>query len=93
MTKHTLQNIGFGTTNFVKIANQSLYKVKSFTCCRANRDKPVAATLQRKYLGGITFAMTTKMITKKYSKDLFCNNFGQDVTELRFWDWPRSHEF
>ena len=32
---------------------QSLYKANSFVCSLANRDKPVAATLQRKCSGGI----------------------------------------
>ena len=45
----------FGTINFVKMAKQSLYKAHSFACSLANRDKPVAATLQRKCSGGIHF--------------------------------------
>ena len=45
----------------------------------ANRDKPVAATLQRKCLGIIICVIITKMITKiSLSKEFFCNNFGQD---------------
>ena len=38
---------------FCKITKQSLYKANSFACSLANRDKPVAATLQRKCSGGI----------------------------------------
>ena len=38
---------------FEKITKQSLYKENSFACSLANRDKPVAATLQRKCSGGI----------------------------------------
>ena len=45
----------FGTINFVKITKQSLYKANSFACSLANRDKPLAATLQRKCFGGILF--------------------------------------
>ena len=53
-----------GTINFVKITKQSLYKANSFACSLANTDKPVAATLQRKYSGGIIFVVITKIITK-----------------------------
>ena len=40
----------------------------------------MAATLQRRCSGGIIFVIITKIITKKNkcSKELFCNNFGQD---------------
>ena len=54
----------FGTINFVKITKQSLYKANSFACSLANRDKPVAATLQRKCSGGF-FVMIAKIITKR----------------------------
>ena len=47
-----------------KIAKQSLYKTNSFACSLANRDKPVAATLQRECSGGMSFVMLTKIITK-----------------------------
>ena len=43
---------------------QSLYKANSVACSLANRDKPVAATLQRKCSGGIIFVIITKIITK-----------------------------
>ena len=43
----------FGTINFVKITKPSLFKANSFACSLANRDKPVAAALQRKCSGGI----------------------------------------
>ena len=52
------------TINFVKIANQSLCKANSFACSLANRDKPGAATLQRKWSGGIILVIVTKSITK-----------------------------
>ena len=59
----------FGTSNFVKITKQSLYKANYFACSLANRDKPVAATLQRKCSGGIKFAMVTKIITKNIPRN------------------------
>ena len=48
----------FGTISVVKIAEQSLYKANAFACSLANRDKPVAATLQRKCSGGIIVVNT-----------------------------------
>ena len=54
----------FGTIHFVISTKQSLHETNSFACSPANRDKPVAATLQRKCCGGITFAIITKIITK-----------------------------
>ena len=42
---------------------QSLYKAHFFACSLANRDKPVAATLQRKCSAGIIFVIITKIIT------------------------------
>ena len=69
----------FGIINLAKITKQSLYKANSFACSLANRDKPVAATLQRKCSGGIIFVIITKSITKENcSKELLCNSFGQD---------------
>ena len=70
----------FDTINVVGIAKQSLYKPNSFACSLANRDKPVAATLQRKCSGGILFVIITKMVTKETIRrnSFFCNNFGQD---------------
>ena len=68
----------FGTLNCAKITKQSLYKANSFACSLANRDKPVTATLHRKCSGGIVFVIIAKIITKKCSKELFCNNFGQE---------------
>ena len=46
--------------SFGKITKQSLCKANSFACSLANRDKLVAATLQRKCSGGITFVIITK---------------------------------
>ena len=64
-----------GTIKFVKITKQSLYKAKSFACSLANRDKPAAAaTLQRKCSRGIIC-----------SKELYCNQFGQDGTPENSW--------
>ena len=68
----------FGTIKKRKFTKQSLYKANSFACSLANRNKPVAATLQRKCSGGIIFVIITKIITKiNSSKELFCNTFGQ----------------
>ena len=64
MTKILFKKSGFGTINFIKNYKQSLYKATSFACSLANRDKPVAATLQRKCSGGINFVIITKTITK-----------------------------
>ena len=61
----TLHKNCFGTINFAIVTKQSLYKVNSFACSPANRDKPVAATLQRKCLGGIIFVIITKITTKE----------------------------
>ena len=58
-----------------KIQKQSLYTVNSFPCSLANRDKTVAATLQRKCSGGISFVIIRKTITKQCCEELFCNNF------------------
>ena len=38
----------FGAIHFVKITKESLYKANSLACFLAQRDTPVAATLQRK---------------------------------------------
>ena len=64
ITKDTFQNNCFGTINLVIITKPSLYKAHSFVCSLANRDKPVAATLQIIYFGGINFVMVTKIVTK-----------------------------
>ena len=53
-----------GAINFVKITKESLYKANSLACFLANRDKPVAATLQRKCSSGINFVRITKIIAK-----------------------------
>ena len=58
------KKICFGTINFVKITKQSLDKANFFACSLANRDKPVAATLQRYFFGGVIFVIITKIITK-----------------------------
>ena len=50
--------------HFVKFTKQILYTPTSFACSLANRDKPVAATLQRKCPGGTLFVILTKVITK-----------------------------
>ena len=63
ITKKPFQKNCFGTINFLKIAKQSLYKADSFACSLANRDKPVASTLQRKCSGGMIFVIITE-ITK-----------------------------
>ena len=69
----------FGTNNFVKIAKQSLYKANSFACSLANRDKPVAATLQSKCSCGIIFGNNYKHRCKKLLfRGIICNNFDQD---------------
>ena len=86
ITKNTFQNKCFGTINFAKITKQSLYKASPFACFLANRDKPVAATLQRKCSGGIIFVIITKIITKiVVPRNYFYTNFGQDgiVQEMR----------
>ena len=49
----------------VQITKQSLYKANFFGCSLANRDKPVAATLQRKCSGGNPSAIITTIITKE----------------------------
>ena len=81
----------FGTNKFVKVTKQSLYKANSFACSLANRDKPLAATFQRKCSGGINFVIVTKMITKiivptmlptfgagfKRKTAFFCARFGE----------------
>ena len=59
-----LQRKYFGAINFVKITKESVYKANSLACFLANRDKPVASTLQRKCSGGICFVIITKIITK-----------------------------
>ena len=64
ITKNTLK-IYFGTLNFVKITKQSLYKANSFACSLANRDKPVAATLQRKCSGGTLFLYKLQRLLQK----------------------------
>ena len=73
----------FGTKNLVEITKQSHYKAASFACSLATRDKPLAATLQRKCSGGIIFVIITKNYYKNNcSKELFCNHFSQDGIEL-----------
>ena len=64
LQRKLLKNNCFGTTNFVKNAKQSLYKANSFACSLANRDKPLAATLQRKCFGGIILVIITKNVQK-----------------------------
>ena len=56
--------ISFGAINFVKITKESLYNANSLASFPANRDKPMAATLQSKCSGGINFVIITKIITK-----------------------------
>ena len=74
-----LQRKCFGAINFVKITKESFYKANSLACFLAKRDTPVAATLQRESSGGINFCNNYKNYYKsKCSKELFCNNFGQD---------------
>ena len=51
----------------VKITKPSLYKANPFTCSHANRDKPVASTIQRKCSGGILLIISTKVLQKKMS--------------------------
>ena len=69
----------FGTINFIKLQIQYLYKANSLFFFVAQRDTPVATTLQRKSSGGIIFCVITKDYYKrKCSKELFCNYFGQD---------------
>ena len=63
ITKILFKKNCFGAIKFVNITKQALYKANSFTCSLANKDKPVAATLQRKCLGGIVFAIITKIVT------------------------------
>ena len=72
-TKNVFQIKCFDTNNFAKVTKQSLYKANSFACSLENRDKPVAATLQRNCSGGIIFVMITKIL-KNCSKEFFCNS-------------------
>ena len=65
IAKTALQMDCFGTINFAKITKPSLHKANSFACSLTNRDKPVAATLQRKCFGGIMLVIITKIITKE----------------------------
>ena len=62
--KNSLQRKCFGAINFVIITKESLYKANSLACFLVKRDPPVAATLQRKYSGGIILVIITKIITK-----------------------------
>ena len=79
LQKNSLQRKCFEAMNPVKITKQSLYKTDSLACFLTKSDTPVAATLQRKYFGGILFVITTKKDYKSNcSKELFCNIFGQD---------------
>ena len=48
LQKVLFKKSGFGRINFENITKQYLYKANSFACSLANRDKPVAAKLQRK---------------------------------------------
>ena len=64
ITKILFKKTRFGTNNCVKITKQSLYKANSFACSLANRDKPVAATLQRKCSGGVNCTIIAQIITK-----------------------------
>ena len=64
-TNNALQKKCFGTINFVKIAQQWLYKANSFACSLVNRGKLVAATLQRKCSDEEILVIITKFITKK----------------------------
>ena len=57
----------FGTIQFVvKITKQSLYKANFFACSLANRDKPVAATLERTCSGVIIFVVITKILVNLF---------------------------
>ena len=55
----------FGAITFVKITKRSLYKANSLDCFLAKRDTPVAATLQIKYSGGMTFVIITNYYKRK----------------------------
>ena len=62
---------------FSKIPKQSLYKINLCACSLANRDKPVATTLQTKCSGGIIFVILTNIITK--------------IFVPRNYSWPTCH--
>ena len=89
ITEDSLQRKCFEAINFVKITKQSLYKTNSLACFLAKRDTPVAATLQRKYFGGIIFVIISKKITKIIvARNCFVIFFlGQDGT---VWRWNGS---
>ena len=63
ITKNALQKNCFGTFNFVTVTKQSLYTARFFACSLADRDKPVAATLQRKSIVAIIF-VTQRLLQK-----------------------------
>ena len=50
-----------------------------FSCKQGQTDKPVAATLQREYSGGMICCNSYKDVTNQMLKELFYNNFGQDI--------------
>ena len=66
----------FGTISFVKLTKQSLHKGLSLARSLANRDKPMAATLQRNSPGGVIFNHCKAYYKKNRSKEFFCNRFG-----------------
>ena len=86
LQKILLKKICFGTIKFVKnyktISLQSKF-LRMFSC--KNRDKPVAATLQRKCSGGIHFVIITKIITKIIvPRNYFVTISARMVTEVKF---------
>ena len=72
----------FWSNSVCEITKESLYNANSLACFLAKRDTPVAATLQRKYSGGINnnnfVIITENGYKEKRSKELSCNNFGLD---------------
>ena len=60
--------------------HKKMVKSDYFECSLAERDTPVAATMQRKCAGGTIFAEKCKINYKRAcSRELFCYEFGLDV--------------
>ena len=79
LQKNSLRRKCFEAIDFVKITKESLYETNSLACFLAIRDTPVAATLQKNIFWWNYLCNSYKDYYKhNCSKELLCNNFGQD---------------
>ena len=79
LQKNSLQRKCFGAIHFVKITKESLYKANSLACFLAKGGHARGSNITKKIFWWNYCCNNYKNYYKwKCSKELFCNNFGQD---------------